>query len=140
MQNKYFDKKQNTSNKSITMYYYNRFQKNFNNLDFLKNKIDELLNLPEVSDNTKKQLNRLNRVDFDSYDLFFIYSNSFKLGINHKNKIVDFYDNDYQYFVDLDYFKSQNYTINFNVKIKQGGDSKSQNKIDASDFESPESK
>ena len=52
----YFEKSQKTSDETITKFYFNKNNKFFNNLQFLKNKIDSLLNSEKSSDSVKKKL------------------------------------------------------------------------------------
>ena len=125
----YFEKSQKTSDETITKFYFNKNNKFFNNLQFLKNKIDSLLNSEKSSDSVKKQLKKLKNFDFEKYDCFYIYSNSLCFGINCETKTIDFYKNDFDSIINL-----QGYSKNYNCKI----DSKSQNQndsIDSSDFE-----
>lgn len=117
MSKKYFYKMQKTSDNTITCFYYNKSDDNYNNLDFLNQKIKDLIESQKTSDNTKKQLKRLQCVNLDYYDLFFIYSNTLKIAINHNDKIIDFYDNDYDLFIDKKLFESKNYQFNYNAKI-----------------------
>lgn len=112
MQNLYFEKAQKTNESSITKFYYNKYNKNYNNFDFLQNKIKSLLQSEKVTESVKKQLKRLTCVNFALYDCFFIYSNVFCFGIDSQNKIIDFYKNDYDSVIDL-----QGYTKNYNCKI-----------------------
>ena len=72
----YFEKSQKTSDETITKFYFNKNNKFFNNLQFLKNKIDSLLNSEKSSDSVKKQLKKLKNFDFEKYDCFYIYSYS----------------------------------------------------------------
>ena len=118
MSKKYFYKMQKTSDQTITCFYYNKKDINYNNIDFINKKINDLIKSEKTSDNVKKQLKRLKNLDLKYYDLFFIYSNAIKIGINHNDKVIDFYDNDYDQFIDQDYFKNNNYHFNYNTKIK----------------------
>lgn len=123
----YFNKIQNTSEQSITKFYFNKKNQLFNNLDFLKNKIKSLLESEKTSESVKKQLRKLALVDFDSYDCFYIYSNTFCFGINTNKKTIDFYKNDFDSVVDL-----QGFTKNYNCKIAVN--QQQNQKVDASDF------
>lgn len=130
-------KKQYTTSESITCYFYKKSDANFNNLDFLKNKIKQLLSSEKVSDSVKKQLYRLQYADFNKYDLFYIYSNALFFGIDKTNNTIDFY-RDCDYMIDkaiLDKF-TKNYHSKINVPAgekKQRKKSEPQ-KIDSSDF------
>ena len=123
----YFNKIQNTSEQSITKFYYNKKNQLFNNLEFLKNKIKSLIESEKTSESVKKQLRKLAQVDFDSYDCFYIYSNVFCFGINTSKKTIDFYKNDFDSVVDL-----QGFTKNYNCKI--ASNQQQNQKVDASDF------
>lgn len=124
----YFNKIQNTNDKTISKFYFNKNNDMFNNIDFLQNKIKSLLESNKATESIKKQLKRLQLIDFNKYDCFFIYSNVFCFGIDSQNKVIDFYKNDYDSVIDL-----QGYTKNYNCKAPstRGG---SNDKIDASDF------
>lgn len=124
----YFNKIQNTNDKTISKFYFNKNNEMFNNIDFLQNKIKSLLESEKTTDSIKKQLKRLQLIDFAKYDCFFIYSNAMCFGINAQNKVIDFYKNEYDAVVDL-----QGYNKNYNCKAPstRGGNN---DKIDASDF------
>lgn len=124
----YFNKIQNTNDKTISKFYFNKNNEMFNNIDFLQNKIKSLLESNKTTESIKKQLKRLQLIDFNKYDCFFIYSNTFCFGIDAKNKVIDFYKNDYDSIIDL-----QGYTKNYNCKApsSRGG---CNDIIDSSDF------
>lgn len=124
----YFNKIQNTSDSTITKFYYNESDNNYNNLDFLKNKIKSLLRSEKTSESVKKQLKKLVNFDFNKYNCFYIYSNTLCFGIDTKNKIIDFYKNDFDSVINL-----QGFAKNYNCKIKSGRASDSDS-VDASDF------
>ena len=108
----YFNKIQNTSDSTITKYWFNRFDKNYNNLDFLIEKIKKLVSSDKATDSVKKQLQKLVNFDFTKYDCFYIYSNKLCFGVDCKNQVIDFYDNNFDSVVNLD-----NYTKNYNCKV-----------------------
>ena len=124
----YFDKIQNTSDKTITKFYYNVNDENYNNLDFLKNKIKSLLTSDKTTDSVKKQLKKLVNFDFEKYDCFYIYSNALCFGIDCESKIIDFYKNDFDSVINL-----QGYEKKYNCKIESKN--KTQVVIDSSDFQ-----
>lgn len=124
----YFNKIQNTSDKTITKFYYNKNDVNYSNLDFLKQKIKSLLKSEKSTDSIKKQLKKLVNFDFEKYDCFYIYSNTLCFGIDAKNKIIDFYKNNFDSIIKLD-----GYTKNYNCKIESARSSDCDT-VDASDF------
>lgn len=124
----YFDKIQNTSDKTITKFFYNVNDKNYNNLDFLKNKIKSLLTSDKTTESVKKQLKKLVNFDFEKYDCFYIYSNMLCFGINCESKTIDFFKNDFDSVINL-----QGYEKNYNCKIESKN--KKQVVIDSSDFQ-----
>lgn len=133
----YFNKIQKTDDKTITKFYYNKNDKNYNNLDFLIAKIKNLIKSPKSTEGIKKQLNRLVDFDFAKYDCFYIYSNKLCFGINTTEKTVDFYDNDFDCVV-----KIAGYKNNYNCKLPKstsGNSTKSNDNdtIDANDFVAP---
>jgi hypothetical protein len=124
----YFNKIQNTSEQSITKFYFNKNHQLFDNLEFLQNKIKQLIDSNKTSESVKKQLRKLAQVDFNKYDCFYIYSNVFCFGIDTQHKTIDYYKNEYDSVVDL-----QGYKENYNCKVPstRGGDN---DKINADDF------
>ena len=124
----YFTKSQNTSDKSITRFYYNKNNSNYNNLDFLIEKIKKLIASDKTTDSVKKQLQKLQKIDFTKYDCFYIYSNNLCFTIDKKTKTIDFYNNDYDSIIAID-----GYNKNYNCKIASNRTSDS-DKIDASDL------
>lgn len=122
----YFEKIQNTSDQSITKFYYNKYDQFYNDLDFLKSKIKSLIKSEKTSESVKKQLTRLVNFDFEKYDLFYIYSNILCFGINTQEKKIDFYKNDFDSIINL-----QGFTKNYNCKI---GSSDQDQVIDSSDL------
>ena len=123
----YFEKAQKTNDATITKFYFNKNNKFFNNLQFLKDKITSLLLSEKTSASVKKQLNKLAKANFEKYDCFYIYSNTLCFGIDAQNKIIDFYKNDFDAVVDL-----QGFTKNYNCKIAVN--QQQNQKVDASDF------
>ena len=124
----YFTKSQNTSDKSITRFYYNKNDNNYNNLDFLIDKIKKLIASDKSTDSVKKQLQKLQKIDFTKYDCFYIYSNQLCFTIDKNTKTIDFYNNDYDAIIKL-----QDYTKNYNCKIASNRTSNCDN-VDASDL------
>ena len=124
----YFTKSQNTNDKSITRFYYNKSDKNYNNLDFLIDKIAKLIASDKTTDNAKKQLQKLRNFDFAKYDCFYIYSNQLCFGIDKNTKTIDFYNNDYDSIINL-----QDYAKNYNCKYASAHTSDC-DKIDSSDL------
>lgn len=123
----YFNKIQNTNDKSITKFYYNKNDKLFNNLEFLQNKIKSLLTSEKTTESVKKQLKRLVNFDFTKYDCFYIYSNNLCFGINLTDKIIDFYKNDFDSVINL-----SDFTKNYNCKIES--QNKTTESVNDSDF------
>ena len=133
----YFNKAQNTSEKTITKFWFNRFDVNYNNLDFLVDKIKKLVKSEKTTDSVKKQLTRLIDFDFTKYDCFYIYSNKLCFGINSESKTIDFYDSDFDSIINL-----KDFTKNYNCKIATKKSTKSQKQndsVDSSVFGSTES-
>ena len=124
----YFTKSQNTSDKSITRFYYNKNDKNYNNLDFLIEKIKKVIASDKSSENTKKVLQKLQSLDLSKYDCFYIYSNNLCFGIDKQNKVIDYYNNDYDSIIKLN-----DYEQNYNCKLPSNRTSNC-DKIDASDL------
>jgi hypothetical protein len=129
-------KKQYTTSESITCFYYNKSDNNFNNLDFLINKIKSLLESEKTSESVKKQLNRLQYADFNKYDLFFVYSNVLFFGIDKANNTIDFY-RDCDYMIDKSILDKFNKNYHCKIDLPAGAKKRKKTepqKIDASDF------
>ena len=129
-------KKQYTTSESITCFYYNKSDNNFNNLDFLINKIKSLLESEKTSESVKKQLNRLQYADFNKYDLFFVYSNVLFFGIDKTNNTIDFY-RDCDYMIDKSILDKFNKNYHCKIAVPAGAKKRKKTepqKIDSSDF------
>lgn len=130
----YFDKMQNTNDKSITKFYYNKFDPNYNNLDFLKKKIIDLIKSPKTTESIKKLLIKLKDFNFDQYDCFYIYASKLIFGIKTQEKTIDFYDNKFDCVIKLkDYFYNYNCKLP-KIKKDQSDQEKESDQIDPSDL------
>ena len=128
-------KKQNTNNKSITCYFYNKSDSNYNNLQFLIDKINQLLKSDKTTDSVKKLLNRLQYANFEKYDLFFVYSNVLYFGIDKANKTIDFY-RDCDYMIDKDFLSKLQKNYNCKINIPKSEKQKAKNQlIDSNDLQ-----
>lgn len=84
----YFKKQKYTNDSTIRYFYFNKKSDSSDELQFLKNKIKSLLNSKITSDSVKKQLKKLNAIDFNKFNSFYIYSNSLKYAIDDEFVLI----------------------------------------------------